>query len=919
MAARYARAGGGNWSTDATWSTTSGGAADTVAPTAADDVFLDASSGNVTHTGSPVCRSLNCTGYTGTYNMATITLNIGDATAGASNIALKFVAGMTISNLGVFNFISTSATVQDVDFAGKTTGAVNFNASSNGSWKYTGSHTAAPTSTVTLTKGSLDTNGQTCSWGFVDYNNSNVKSLTLGTSAITITGTGTTWNGSASNTTISAASSTITFSGAGVTFVPSSSTAFTFGTINATGSGQFAVNNSFNCTNFTRTGTAAKTDSLRIIIGNTLTCSGTCTLNSNSAVNRLLVFTTATGTTATINAATAVISNIVDFQDITCAGAATWTVAGTGATAIGDCGGNTGLTASSSALRTWTGTGGGNWSANAWSDGVTFDGTQNYATLGTMGNFGSNLGSGFYAKFYIITSSTSIGGFGFGKAGNQIIKVGLNSNKSETVSSGNIAVVIRNNVSSKLLRAATTSPSVTFNDGKQHSIEVIVLPATNSVTIKIDDVSQTMDYNETQSPSEFSNLSTDDFCIGAVSYGGVRNSFFACTLSNLYLGTSASSIYGKYYLNEGTGTSIADSSGNANTGTLTNGGGANPTWASGQVPLPQDDVIVAGNSGSISSDMPRLGRTVDWSGQTGSGTWAFSNTPNTIFGSLILRSGLVTSATQTLTLGGRSSYVITSAGVTLVPSTNINAPGGTYTLTDAFNCSGTVMQLLGALDSANYNLTIQQITATTITGNARNLTLGTSTVTCTATGVANFWNVSGNGSSTLSMASSTIVLLNTSASTRTFAGGGQTYGTLTYTTAGSTGQMSITGANSFATINFSDASNARTLKFTAATTTTIRNAGGFNVQGTSGKLMTVDSITAATHTLSSSGLQSCDYLSLTNSIATGGGSWYAGANSTNVSGNTGWIFTAAPALVSSGSGANSLQSKRNLQNLQRLG
>ena len=62
--------------------------------------------------------------------------------------------------------------------------------------------------------------------------------------------------------------------------------------------------------------------------------------------------------------------------------------------------------------------------------------------------------------------------------------------------------------------------------------------------------------------------------------------------------------------------------------------------------------------------------------------------------------------------------------------------------------------------------------------------------------------------------------------------------------------------------------------------------------------MTVASITAATHTLASTLGQSCDYLSVTNSLAGGGGAWYAGANSTEGTGNTGWIFTAAPVATS---------------------
>lgn len=44
----------------------------------------------------------------------------------------------------------------------------------------------------------------------------------------------------------------------------------------------------------------------------------------------------------------------------------------------------------------------------------------------------------------------------------------------------------------------------------------------------------------------------------------------------------------------------------------------------------------------------------------------------------------------------------------------------------------------------------------------------------------------------------------------------------------------------------------------------------------------------------SSGIVSCDYLSLKDSVATGGATWYAGSHSTNVSGNSGWIFTGSP-------------------------
>jgi hypothetical protein len=135
MANRYWVGGTANW--DATagtkWATTSGGAGGAAVPTAADDVYLDAASGAVTVTITgvdAVCRSIDCTGFTGTITHSVgRAWSIGDGTAGAGSIALKFDAGMTYSPAhvtSVIYFVSTSATTQTIDFAGKTTSSVAF-------------------------------------------------------------------------------------------------------------------------------------------------------------------------------------------------------------------------------------------------------------------------------------------------------------------------------------------------------------------------------------------------------------------------------------------------------------------------------------------------------------------------------------------------------------------------------------------------------------------------------------------------------------------------------------------------------------------------------------------------------------------------------------------------------------------------
>jgi len=75
-----------------------------------------------------------------------------------------------------------------------------------------------------------------------------------------------------------------------------------------------------------------------------------------------------------------------------------------------------------------------------------------------------------------------------------------------------------------------------------------------------------------------------------------------------------------------------------------------------RVPLPQDDVslgVAFSASQTVVSDMPRLCRSVTWTGATGSPTWNFGSVANSIYGSITLISGMTISGTQTLTLAGR--------------------------------------------------------------------------------------------------------------------------------------------------------------------------------------------------------------------------------------------------------------------------
>ena len=137
----------------------------------------------------------------------------------------------------------------------------------------------------------------------------------------------------------------------------------------------------------------------------------------------------------------------------------------------------------------------------------------------------------------------------------------------------------------------------------------------------------------------------------------------------------------------------------------------------------------------------------------------------------------------------------------------------------------------------------------------------------------------------------------TAATAKTFVGGGSTYNcTLNQ---GGAGTLTITGSNTFLNItNTRKSVSATSILFTAGTTSTFTD---WNASGESTRLLTIGSVTAASHTLSkASGTVSADFLSISRSTATGGAGWYAGANSTNGGNNSGWIFTAPPAPTATG-------------------
>lgn len=292
-----------------------------------------------------------------------------------------------------------------------------------------------------------------------------------------------------------------------------------------------------------------------------------------------------------------------------------------------------------------------------------------------------------------------------------------------------------------------------------------------------------------------------------------------------------------------------------------------------------NDFTASGLDGAMTLAGASIGLTV-----SGSLFWPTTNFTRTYSGVTTFNA---TTTGKTITTNG------TSAGVTV----SVNGIGGAWSLGSAFSCAILALQN-GTFDLAGYTAT-QTVRFSTVTG-TKNLTFNSGTLLISAANTTafnnaaptNFTTTAGTGVGTISM---------TAATAKTFVGAGSTFNcTLNQ---GGAGALTITGSNTFADItNTYKSTGATSILFTAATTSTFTN---WNASGESTRLLTIGSVTAASHTLSkASGTVSADFLSISRSTATGGAGWYAGANSTDGGNNSGWIFTAPPAP--SGSNSNFL-------------
>jgi len=280
-----------------------------------------------------------------------------------------------------------------------------------------------------------------------------------------------------------------------------------------------------------------------------------------------------------------------------------------------------------------------------------------------------------------------------------------------------------------------------------------------------------------------------------------------------------------------------------------------------------------------------------------SGTISLGGSTNNVTSSITLNNaslayfthnGTLTTPTISITNGNFTSYGNINCTTLTLSNGGANFFNNIVTLTGIFTLTAGDLYA----DSTTFSSTTFVCSAT---ANNRGINLNNSSWTLIGTGTV--WNVV-DGGTLASNLTLDIYITNTSVTAITFAGAGLYYRYLFIRRGAiNANQVIITGSNAFQGL-YHTGGSTQTLTFTVGTTTTIVDT--FAV-GSSSAVTTINS-TSSTLPFNiqknNPGLVICNNVSITRSAATPADTWYA-INSTNVAGNSGWIFSAPSRRLSS--------------------
>ena len=209
--------GTGNWTDASHWSISSGGAPGSCIPGTLDDVFFDINSFTSTsktvtvNTAKAYCHNMNWTGANFTPVFQT----------SVSSNQLKIYGSLILNNAMSFTFngiisFDASTVGHTITSAGTSMPSNIYFNGLGGGWTLSDDLTVSGNNAIVLNSGNLNTNNQNVSCYRFISSNSNIRTLNLGSSIFTITGsgvgTGSTWLTSiGTNLTLMSGTSTIRF------------------------------------------------------------------------------------------------------------------------------------------------------------------------------------------------------------------------------------------------------------------------------------------------------------------------------------------------------------------------------------------------------------------------------------------------------------------------------------------------------------------------------------------------------------------------------------------------------------------------------------------------------------------------------------------------------------------------------------
>jgi hypothetical protein len=656
-------------------------------------------------------------------------------------------------------------------------------------------------------------------------------------------------------------------SGYGATFdITDTAGAITAATVNAGGEGYnvgdvlnvTGGNNDAQLTVATLSGTAIATVTISTPGTGYTTATGVATTLATSALNpnrRVLIASNTLGTARTITAAAVNITN-ADFRNITGAGAATWNDSSR-TRYWGNALGNSGITFSAGVSKYRIGTG--NWSDTQWAstsggspadanfplaqDTCVFDAntTTGTHTLDQSYSIGSLSMSAVTSAITLATGSTSPGIYGNVTLDADVTLSGtgffslLGQGTTQTITSAGRTFT-------QTLSINSPSGTVNFSGASNISGRVLLTAGTLSLGAN-------MTITNTGSANALgSNDSAFTFQAGTNTSSLVLNGYTMSIsggwgASNAVLGTRTLDFGsgGKIQVGATTGGHYPFLLANGAVFTILGTGTVEATAFSGNA-----RVFVFGTSSSLLS----TSNLINFAALAGSGDIRFESSSRVgsvdlsaqtgklnpfggvqIYGDLTLSAvGGITTSTTSLTLGGSSTQIFTTNGGPIgspIIKTGANtlrlADNATFSSIPSFTLTEGTLDIDGKVMTCGNFVTNNSNTRAIAFGSGGQLVLsGSSTVFNATTGT----NLTTTGTGVISL---------TSASSKTFAGGGRTYPTLNQ---GGSGTLLITGANTFA--NVTNTVQPTTITFPSGVTTSVQD---FSVGGTLGNLVTLNAST----------------------------------------------------------------------------